>query len=59
MTTTAKKNTRRHPRFTHATLQDRLDKIQSGWQTSDRMERAVLAQVRQLQLCKLAGIIAS
>lgn len=57
MLSATKKSTRRPSRYNAATLQDRLEKIQSGWQTSDRHERAVLAQARQLQLCKLAGIL--
>jgi len=56
MSVTTKKSTRRSSRFTPASLQDHLDKIQSGWQTCDRHERAILAQARQLQLCKLAGL---
>ena len=58
MPSTIKKSTRRNSRFNVATLQDRLEKIQSGWQACDRNERAALAQARQLQLCKLAGILA-
>ena len=57
MLTNSKKSTRRTSRSNAAILQDRLEKIQSGWQTSERHERAVLAQARQLQLCKLAGIL--
>lgn len=57
MPSTIKKPTRRPSRFTAASLQGCLEKIQSGWQTNDRNERAVLAQARQIQLCKLAGIL--
>lgn len=59
MTSTAKKTTRRPARFESAKLQNRLKKIQSNWQVCDRIERLVLAKARQLQLCKLAGILAS
>ena len=57
MPATSKKMTRRAARFTPAALHDRLEKIQSGWQTSERHERAILAQARQMQLCKLAGLL--
>jgi hypothetical protein len=56
MTATSKKLPRRTPRFTPSALQDRLEKIQAGWQTSERHDRAILAQARQIQLCKLAGL---
>ncbi len=56
MTAATKKSPRRTPRFNPTTLAERLEKIQAGWQTSERHDRAILAQARQLQLCKLAGL---
>ena len=56
MSATSKKMTRRTARFTPAALLERLQKIQSGWQSTERHDRAVLAQARQFQLCKLAGL---
>jgi hypothetical protein len=57
MLSTIKNSTRRITRFNPAMLRDSLAKIQSNWQTSDRRERAVLAQARQLQLLKLSGLL--
>lgn len=56
MTATSKKLPRRTPRFTPAALLERLEKIQSGWQACERHDRVILAQARQMQLCKLAGL---
>ncbi len=58
MLSTIKNSTRRVTRFNSKMLRESLAKIQSTWQTSDRCARAALAQERQLQLCKLAGILA-
>jgi hypothetical protein len=57
MLTALKKSTKQITHFNAAKLRNRLAKIQASWQSNDREERAILAQARQLQLCKLAGIL--
>jgi hypothetical protein len=57
MLSTIKNSTRRITRFNSTMLHKSLAKIQANWGSMDRMQRAALAQERQLQLCKLAGLL--
>lgn len=57
MLSALKNSTKQIARIKSNKLRDRLAKIQASWQSNDRHERAILAQARQLQLCKLAGIL--